>query len=74
MTLDEIKSQIDLDSPDEHMVMKAVFFEAGNSLKGFLDVFTEEEVVKMWQSDNIWSWTQSNRDWLTSTVDSIIFP
>jgi hypothetical protein len=68
-----LKSQINLDCPDECDVLRAIFFETiTTSPRGFLDVFTEDEVLQMWGSSNIYNWSSSNRDWLVQTVDKIL--
>lgn len=68
-----LKSQINLDCPDERDVLRAIFFETSSTApRGFLDVFTEDEVLQMWGSENIYKWSRGNRDWLISTVDEIL--
>lgn len=73
MSIETLKSQINLDCPDERDVIRALFVEANtNEPRGFLDVFTDEEIMRMWGSDEIWNWSTSNRDWLIQTVHSVL--
>lgn len=67
------KSQINLDCPDERDVIRLVFQGVSSVVpRGFLDVFTAAEVLRMWSSDNIQDWSRANRDWLTLTADTLL--
>lgn len=73
MSISVLKSQINLDCPDELDVLRAIYFEAGSTTpRGFLDVFTEDEVLQMWGSDNLKHWSKPNKDWLVNTAADII--
>lgn len=75
MSTEILKSQINLDHPDERDVLRLIFQGVGSSTpRGFSDVFTAEEIFKMWSSDDIMNWTQANRDWLTLAAADIISP
>jgi len=71
-TLTQFKTNINFDAPDEQDVLRAIYFETTSTTpRGFLNVFSEQEVVQMWNSEKIWTWSQTNRDWLTQTVQDI---
>lgn len=70
--LDQLKSQINFDAPDERLVLRAIYCDTNTNVpRGFLDVFTQEQVVRMFNSDRVWEWSHRNRDWLTQTIDHI---
>lgn len=72
-SLEVFKSKINFNDPDECDVIRAIYFEADTiTSRGFLDVFSEDEIFQMFNSDGIWIWSQRNRDWLVQTVQNII--
>ena len=67
------KPVIDFSSPDERDVLRAIFFGAdGVTPRGFTDVFSEEEIMQMWGSDALKTWSTANRDWLYQTVRCLL--
>ena len=67
-------NNIDLNTPDETLVMQAIYKDAAtNEPRGWSDAFTTEELIVMYNSDYVHEhWSQSNRDWLTQQVGEII--
>lgn len=59
---------------EENIVMNNIFKNARSTEpRGFLDVYSEDEVMQMWSNDYIVNnWTRQNRDWLDMTAGLIL--
>ena len=59
---------------EEHIVMNNIFKNVRSTEpRGFLDVYSEDEVMQMWSNDYIINnWTRQNRDWLDMTAGLIL--
>lgn len=66
--------QIDFDAPDERLVTRAIFHGVGtNAYRGFSDVFSEEQILRMGSSDHVYEcWSEHNRSWLISAIDAAL--
>ena len=63
--LENIKALIDFDNPEEDLVFRAIFSEAGeNEQRGFLNAFSPEEIQRMAASPNIDNWLQPHQEWI----------
>lgn len=69
-----MRDEINFDNPCEDEVVRAIFHEAkSNELRGFTDVFSDEEIVRMGTAKNIWSeWSKENRDWLLNAYWTVV--
>lgn len=68
-----VKSKINFDAPEEQDVLRLIYLDSNtNTPRGFLDVFTKDEVLQMWSSKAVRSWSISNKDWLDQTAGMLI--